>query len=148
MQSSKELYSAIMEKILTGSNASVIISPYSFLGGSKFYELRKIMNSYNGFIISFDNVPGNIFNGKKHGVFNSNASNSVRASITVTQNNDNKKGYRCSGLIRFKNTERAELLNPTTLETTLSDYQIINESHTQYIKCFPQLDSLYKELLM
>lgn len=144
MQSSKELYSAIMEKILTGSNASVIISPYSFLGGSKFYELRKIMNSYNGFVVSFDNVPGNIFNGKKHGIFNSNASNSVRASITVTQNNDNKKGYRCSGLIRFKNTERAELLNPTTLETTLSDYQVIDESHTQYIKCFPQLDSLYK----
>ena len=144
MQSSKELYSAIMEKILTGSNSSVIISPYSFLGGNKFYEFRKIMNNYNGFIVSFDNVPGNIFKGKKHGTFNSNLSNSVRASITVTENKPHKKGYKCSGLIRFKNTEREDVLKTNSLESLLSDYQLINETNTQYIKCFPQLNHLYK----
>lgn len=68
----KELYSMFMEKIITQSKSSVVITPYSFIGGNKFYSLRKIMNNYNGFIVSFDNVPGNIFCGRKHGIFNTN----------------------------------------------------------------------------
>ena len=84
VKDSKELYSAIVEKILQQSKSAVIITPYSFLGGNKFYSLRKELNNYNGFIVSFDNVPGNIF-GNKKGIFNSNKANSVRASITVVE---------------------------------------------------------------
>ena len=86
IKKSKEFYSSIMEKIITQSNASVIITPYSFIGGEKFYPLREKLNNYNGFIVSFDNVPGSIFSGKKHGIFNSNNTNSVRAAITVVEN--------------------------------------------------------------
>lgn len=53
-----------MEKIIQQSVSSVIITPYSFIGGTKYYALRKTMNHYHGFIVVFDNVPGNIFKGK------------------------------------------------------------------------------------
>ena len=68
-QETKELYASFMEKIISESDKSVIISPYSFIGGSKFYSLRTLLNASTGFIVSFDNVPGNIFYGKKHGIF-------------------------------------------------------------------------------
>lgn len=141
---SKEFYSAIMEKILYQSKSSVIITPYSFMGGNKFYELRKTMNNYNGFIVSFDNVPGNIFCGRKHGIFNSNSTNSVRAAITVTQNIKNIKGYRLSPLIRFKNEERNNLLISNVLENTISQqYQIITEKEKSYYKCFKECEELF-----
>ena len=137
---SKEFYSAIMEKILRQSVSSVIITPYSFMGGEKFYNLRREMNNHNGFIVSFDNVPGNIFNGKKHGIFNSNTSNSVRAAITVTIDNKNT-GYRISPLIRFKNEERGRILNSALLEKYVGKKrQIVTEKNTSYKKCFPCLE--------
>ena len=37
--------------------SSVLITPFSFIGGNKFYSLRKELNKHNGFIIAFDNVP-------------------------------------------------------------------------------------------
>lgn len=86
INSTKEFYAAFIEKIVVHSECSVIITPYSFIGGNKFFPLRKLMNDFNGFIVSFDNVPGNIFSGRKHGIFNSNTSNSVRAAITVVEN--------------------------------------------------------------
>lgn len=142
VKDSKELYSAIMEKILQQSKSAVIITPYSFLGGSKFYSLRKELNNYNGFIVSFDNVPGNIF-GNKKGVFNSNKANSVRASITVVENKNSKKGFRCSNLIRFKNKEKEQLLNINTLEQFVDkEYQLISKTHPKYEKCSPELRSL------
>ena len=138
----KELYACFIEKILLESDKSVIITPYSFIGGNKFYQLRLLMNNYSGFIISFDNVPGNIFSGKKHGVFNSNTSNSVRASITVVDNKN--KGFRLSPLIRFKNIERKKLLNCNTLESTLSSkFQIVNKSNKMYRKCDKSLEEIY-----
>ena len=146
VEKSKEFYSAIMEKILCQSETSVIITPYSFISGSKFYELRKIMNNNNGFIISFDNVPGNIFYGRKQGIFNSNSSNSVRAAITVTQNMKGIKGYKVSPLIRFKNEERSRLLKTDILEETISDnYQIVTEKNKSYYKCFKNCESLFKK---
>lgn len=110
LNDSKELYSCFMEKIITQSRSSVIITPYSFISGKKFYSLRQIMNNYNGEIYSFDNAPGNIFCGRKHGIFNTNTSNSVRAAITVVRS-DNANGFKLTPLIRFKQTERKELLN-------------------------------------
>lgn len=145
LQDSKELYSSIMRKIIKQSVSSVIITPYSFLGGNKFYSLRQFINDSNGFIISFDNVPGNIFNGIKKGIFNSNSTNSIRASITVTENKEGKKGYRISPLIRFKNIERERLLNKKVLEDTLStEYQKVSSKNKRYYKCFLSIEKLFK----
>ena len=115
LKDSMELYSAFMEKIIRNSRSSVIITPCSFIGGDRFRSLRMAMDDSNGFILSFDNMPGCIFWGRKHGIFNSNRANSVRAAITVTENLSGKKGYRCSGLIRFKQEERERLLKPSVL---------------------------------
>lgn len=133
---SKELYSAFMEKIITQSDASVIITPYSFIGSEKFYSLRKFMNKYNGFVLSFDNVPGNIFNGRKHGIFNSNKGNSVRAAITVVENKDNLKGFRFGPLIRFKTEERNKMLDNDLLVNLINDrYQVVDASRKSFYKC-------------
>lgn len=117
----KELYSSFMEKIFLQSKSVVIITPFSFISSKKFFSLRKLMCSTgNGFIVSFDNVPGNIFYGRKHGIFNSNTTNSVRASITFFQKSSNYYGFRLSPLIRFKQTERENLLNNEILESYIS----------------------------
>ena len=143
LNDSRELYSCFMEKIIKESNSSVIITPYSFISGSKFYSLRTIMNQYNGEIYSFDNVPGNIFCGRKHGIFNTNTSNSVRAAITVVCK-DNSDGFKLTPLIRFKSTERKELLKCKVLESFLSpNRQKISSDTPMYYKCFKELQSLY-----
>lgn len=140
----KELYSMFMEKIITQSKSSVIITPYSFIGGNKFYSLRKIMNNYNGFIVSFDNVPGNIFCGRKHGIFNTNTSNSVRATITVVENKDNFKGFKTTPLIRFKNEERKKILRTEVLETFINnEYQIVSKEKQMYYKCAKELNDIW-----
>lgn len=137
---SKELYSCFIEKIISQSDRSVIITPYSFIGSGKFYSLRQIMNKYNGFVISFDNVPGNIFNGRKHGVFNSNKGNSVRAAITVVENKNGVNGFKFSPLIRFKNDERAKMLNNKFLYSLVNDrYQLVNSKNKSFYKCHKEL---------
>lgn len=137
---SKELYSAFMEKIMKQSLAAVIITPYSYIGSTKFYSLRKMMNHYNGFVVSFDNVPGNIFNGRKYGVFNTNKGNSVRAAITVVENKEKLKGFRVSPLIRFKTDERSRLLNNQYLLSLINDrYQLVNVKKKAYYKCHKDL---------
>lgn len=143
MLHTKELYSCFIEKIVKESNSSVIISPFSFIGSEKFYDLRKVLNDYNGFIISFDNIPGCIFSGKKKGIFNSNISNSTRAAITVTENNKNKLGYRVSPLIRFKSEERDKILNKKYLKNLISStYQVVDNQNKSYYKCFKELEEI------
>ncbi len=140
----KELYAMFMEKILRQSKSAVIITPYSFIGGSKFYPLRKVMNNYNGFIVSFDNVPGNIFSGRKHGIFNTNTSNSVRAAITVVENKDNYKGFKTTPLIRFKNDERTKLLKTDVLQSFIdNEYQIVDKERMMYCKCAKELKAVW-----
>ena len=147
LSDSRELYSIFMEKIIKDSHSSVIITPYSFISGSKFYSLRTFMNQYNGEIYSFDNVPGNIFCGRKHGIFNSNTSNSVRAAITVVRKN-NSDGFRLTPLIRFKSTERKVLLQCKTLESFLSPKrQKISSDKPMYYKCFKELQPLYDRII-
>jgi len=114
---SKDYYAAIMAKIIRNSNFSCIITPHSFMYGDKFKNLRKLMCQYGGKIFAFDNVPGNIFNGKKFGIFNSNNVNSVRAAITIITNE--YQGYKVSPFIRFKNTERSSILNYYFLNSIL-----------------------------
>lgn len=140
-----EFYSAFMEKIFKQAKSTVIITPFSFINGSKFYSLRKEMCTLGiGFIISFDNVPGNIFHGKKHGVFNSNTSNSVRAAITVFHRNNLNKGFKISPLIRFKNEEREKLLKTKVLESTLPDtYQIVDKGNKAFKKINSELTDIF-----
>lgn len=143
LNDSQELYSVFMEKIITQSESSVIITPYSFISGSKFYSLRQILDNFNGEIYSFDNVPGNIFCGRKHGIFNTNTSNSVRAAITVVRS-DNSSGFRLTPLIRFKQTERKELLTCKKLESFLPEKnQKITSQKKMFYKCFKELQPLF-----
>ena len=144
IKDSKELYAAFMEKIIIESKSSVLITPFSFIGGDKFYSLRKLLNNYSGYIYSFDNVPGNIFKGKKHGVFNSNTSNAVRAAITVV-NNVGEKGFCFTPLIRFSSAERDNVLNKSFLDSLLLDIkQTVNDKNKKYVKCFSSVYSIYE----
>ena len=94
------------------------------------------MNKYNGFVVSFDNVPGNIFNGRKHGIFNSNKGNSVRAAITVVENKDKVRGFKFSPLIRFKTEERSKMLNNKLLYDLINDrYQVVDNRRKAFYKC-------------
>lgn len=144
LMSSKDFYSAIMEKCIISNSKLVIITPYSFIGGNKFFALRQVMNNHSGFIVSFDNVPGNIFNGKKHGIFNSNTANSVRAAITVVDNKSNKKGFRTSHLIRFRTAERKKLLSNGYLEDLAStEYYLVDTNSPAYPKCHKELQGVF-----
>ena len=144
---SRELYSCFMEKIIQNSISSVIITPYSFISGAKFYSLRKILNQKTGEIYSFDNVPGNIFCGRKHGIFNTNTSNSVRATISVIRS-DSSDGFKLTPLIRFKSVERKELLQCKVLESFLpSTMQKISKNAPAFYKCFKELQPLYDVLI-
>lgn len=142
-----EMYAAFMEKIFTQSEAAVVISPFSFVSGNKFFSLRKQMcKSGNGFIVSFDNIPGNIFCGKKQGVFNTNMANSVRAAITTFRRDDKIKGFRVSPLIRFKREERAKILSRTVLMGTLPEkLQIVDEKNRMFGKIDKNLLPVYEK---
>ncbi|MBE6782079.1 MAG: N-6 DNA methylase [Ruminococcaceae bacterium] len=142
----KEFYSAFMEKVFSQAKSTVIITPFSFISGTKYFTLRNLMCKIGaGFIVSFDNVPGNIFRGKKHGIFNSNTSNSVRAAITVMRRDENKKGFKISPLIRFKNEERELLLTTQTLEKTLPCcYQVISKQNPCFKKIDKSLEKIFK----
>lgn len=145
IREAKELYSSFMYKIIAQSEAAVIITPFSFISGDKYKSLRKQMsNRGNGFIVSFDNVPGNIFYGKKHGIFNTNTANSVRAAITVFKHDKETKGFKVSPLIRFKNAERTKLLNNTVLKNTLPDkLQITDDKNSSFKKISKNLINIF-----
>ncbi|UUD36806.1 Probable type I restriction enzyme BthVORF4518P M protein [Mycoplasmopsis californica] len=145
IEKSKELYAAFMEKCFKEATSAIFITPFTFVSGLKFYALRKSMSELgSGFIICFDNVPGNIFNGRKHGIFNSNTANSVRAAITVFTKSS-RKGFRISPLIRFKNNERHKLLNCEILENELNDtFQIVNKTNPYFKKIDKELVTVFK----
>lgn len=144
IKDTKEYYAAFMGKILEQSQSAVIISPFSFISGAKFYSLRKIMNKNSGFVIAFDNVPGNIFYGRKHGIFNTNKTNSVRAAITVSEKNKKQKGFRITPLIRFKQTERKKLLKCNVLEGFLNpSFQTVTEKKPMFFKCHKDLSDIF-----
>ena len=145
IRDSHEWYSSFMDKIFSQSKSTVIITPYSFVSGSKFYSLRKEMCELgNGFIVIFDNVPGNIFCGRKHGIFNTNTANSVRAAITVLNSSKKNRGFRVSPMIRFKNEERKELLKCDVLESTINDeIQIVNDKNKSFKKVSKELKNVY-----
>ena len=136
---SKEYYGVFMEKCIKQAVACVFITPYSFVSGTKFFELRKLFNQTDSKIFVFDNVPGNIFNGKKHGVFNSNTSNATRAAISVV-NTKKTLGAVVSPMIRFQTDERSRILSRDVLDNLLdmNHYQRVSDEKQAYYKCFPE----------
>ena len=44
LNDSRELYSCFMEKIVQNCTSAVLITPYSFISGNKFYSLRTILS--------------------------------------------------------------------------------------------------------
>lgn len=121
----KDWYGAIMAKIIHQANAVSIITPHSFMYSDKFQTLRTLMVQYGGHIYAFDNVPGNIFNGKKFGIFNTNNVNSVRAAITIVDKNI--YGYNISPFIRFASAEREQILKIDYLKTLLPQIKQTND---------------------
>lgn len=125
------MYIEFMEKIINSNLPAVIITPHSFMGGDSFKNFRKLLSTRGGKIFSFDNVPGNIFNGRKFGIFNSNEANSTRAAITILD--PNKIGYQVSPFIRFLSAERSKLLSYDTFESLLpSQIQIPSNGEILY----------------
>ena len=149
LNETKEYYSCFMEKIFSQATSAVLISPFTFLSGEKYFSLREQMCvKGHGFIVNFDNVPGNIFNGRKHGTFNTNTANSVRASITVFKKHNTLKGFRISPLIRFKNSERKKILNANLLTNLLPENrQIINKKNLKFKKVSKELLPIFDKYL-
>lgn len=146
IRTARDFYAAFMEKIVQQSRSSVIISPFSFISGTKFYPLRKVLNNFQGEIYAFDNVPGTIFRGRKYGVFNTNTSNSVRAAITVVRR-ERPRGFCVTPLIRFKSSERKRLIDARTLEEFLLPIrQTITPDRPVFYKCFKELAPLLERL--
>ena len=144
VQETKELYAAMMEKVLSdnGCRGSVVLTPQNYLGRGKFKSLREMLSSgHTGFVIPFDNTPGQLFNGRKHGVFNTNQQNQVRPAILVTDNSKWGGGMKVAGMVRFRNGERDEVLTPEFLGGFVGN----NPQRPvtgMYAKCFPQLENL------
>jgi hypothetical protein len=129
-KSTRELYVAFMEKVLIEQVPAVIITPHSFLGGSTFKVLREELNACGGRIFAFDNVPANIFNGKKFGIFNSNEANSTRAAITIIE--PTQKGFQVAPFIRFRSDDRNTVLNADFLNSLLPDTRQNNKDSILY----------------
>jgi len=141
---SKDLYIGFIEKIAKYCCKAVIVSPQSFIVGSKFKKIREMLASkYSGEIYSFDNVPGTLFDGRKEGVFNTNTANGVRASITKITKTTNP-GFRLSHLIRFKSIERSKVINLKYLKNQLGNKI---QDLQRPIKCFVELEPFVYEIL-
>ncbi|MCL2176426.1 MAG: N-6 DNA methylase [Firmicutes bacterium] len=143
MKESMELYAGFIDKILDYCNHAVIVCPQSFLVADKFSKLReKLGAGFSGEVFSFDNVPGTLFNGRKHGIFNTNNANGVRASITNLKRAN--AGFRLSHLIRFKTGQRKVVLNLEFLRSKLGN---IMQDLSLPIKAFKELEPLVAEVL-
>ena len=144
MSQSKDLYAGFIDKILTYSNNAVIVSPQSFLVSDKFSILReKLGANFYGEIFSFDNVPGTLFNGRKHGIFNTNNANAVRASISSIKRNGHQ-GFRLSHLIRFRSEQRKDVIDLDFLRTKLGE--TVQDLETP-LKAFRELEPFVDEIL-
>jgi len=111
--SARDLYAYFLERIIKTSTGFVSITPQTFTNGQKFNSLRRLL--FNNFsdidIYCFDNVPDNIFRGIKFGSKNTNRANSTRAGIIVAKQNNTKKVFRITPLLRWRVKERQHLLD-------------------------------------
>lgn len=137
IKESKDLYVGFIEKMIRTSKKAVIVSPQSYIVGTKFKIMREILYELgSGEIYSFDNVPGTLFNGRKQGVFNTNTANGVRASILVF-NKTVEKGYRLTHLIRFRTDEREKVINIDYVKKQLGNRI---QDLKRPLKCFRELE--------
>jgi len=139
----KDLYASFMYKIINYCDNAVIVSPQSYLVADKFSKLReKLTESFCGEIFSFDNVPGTLFNGRKHGIFNTNSANGVRASIASIKRNGHT-GFNLTHLIRFRTDQREDVINLKFLRSKLGTE---NQKLNRPIKAFKELEPMVREI--
>lgn len=144
MKEAKDLYAGFMDKILDHAEHAVLVTPQSYLVAQKFSKLRKKLGeNFYGEIFSFDNVPGTLFNGKKHGIFNTNTANGVRASITNIKRNGHN-GFRLTHLIRFKTDQRKDIIN---LDFMRSKLGVTEQDLAMPVKSFKELEPFVLSVL-
>lgn len=144
LRQSRDFYAGFMDKIMNYCKNAVIVSPQSFLVSDKFSLLREKLGSrFYGEIFSFDNVPGTLFNGRKHGIFNTNNANGVRASITSIKRNGHQ-GFKLTHLIRFKSDQRASVIDLKFLRSKLGDTV---QNLKVPLKVFKELEPFIQEIL-
>lgn len=139
--STGNMYALFMEKIAKQCRSAVVISPQSFVGCPKYSCLRSVLCDIGGYVYCFDNVPASIFCGKKKGIFNSNTSNSVRAGITVFE--ENKRGFNITPLIRFRSEERKSVF--LNVDSVMGN-KVYLTSHS-WMKIPKRLEKLVDDLL-
>lgn len=106
-----EMYMLFLEKCST-AGAMCAITPYSFVGAARFSKTRKMLDgTCGGTIWSYDIMPACMFCGRKHGIFNTNSSNSVRASITLTSSYNRGKGFVIAPMLRWHADERVDIFD-------------------------------------
>src|SRR5690606_10473578 len=88
-------------------------------------------------------VPGTLFNGKKHGIFNTNTANGVRASITNIKRNGHN-GFRLTHLIRFKTDQRRDIIN---LDFMRSKLGVTEQDLAMPVKSFKELEPFVLSVL-
>lgn len=131
----EDLYVSFMKKACD-CKGFISITPQTFNSSNDAKELReKVLKFSNIKIYNFDNIPGTIFNGKKKGVFNTNTSNSVRAALTVC--NNNKKSQKITPLIRWTSEQRKELFNK--VDNLLVDTEL---NKNIFLKIYPNTKEL------
>lgn len=107
----KDFYPMFIEKVI-GAGCSVSVVPQSFIGSESYSPLREAMSdSAGGTIYEYDNMPSCLFNGRKHGIFNTNRVNSTRAAIIEAESELAGTGYVVSPLIRWRAAERERLFD-------------------------------------
>ena len=105
----RDLYTLFIEH-LVGAHKTAIVVPQGFLGSPKFSSLRRVMSERaGGDVIPYDNIPASMFNKRKHGVFNTNTSNSVRAAIVFSERGLAGSGWRVAPMLRWVAAERPDL---------------------------------------
>ena len=104
-------YPMFLERI-SGATAAVSITPQSFIGAPSYSSLRKVLDERSGGKIwSYDIVPSGMFCGRKHGIFNTNHANSVRAAIVLTSSKNKGKGFVTAPMLRWHADERPMLFD-------------------------------------
>lgn len=109
----RDLYAYFLERVIKTTTGFVSITPQTFTNGQKFNSFRRLLlnNFVDISVYCFDNVPDNIFRGIKFGSKNTNTANSTRAGIIVAKQNNTKRIFRITPLLRWRVKERQQLLD-------------------------------------
>ena len=143
-RSIRDFYPMFIEKTI-GSGCSVTIVPQSFIGAESYSLLREAMSdSAGGTIYAYDNVPACVFNGRKHGVFNTNHVNSTRTAIIEAESGVAGTGYTVSPLIRWRAAERGRLFDAS--RAAVAESRNVQSGSAPWRKLPDQLVSLFDSL--